>query len=58
MFFAREGIGFKLGAPIAGGEEGREVFTRTPGGFYKELDVIFLSFEGVVKRAVITKNYQ
>jgi len=29
IFFAREGIGFKLGAPIAGGEEGREVFTRT-----------------------------
>jgi len=30
-----------------------------PGGFYKNLDIFFLSFEGVlVKRAVITKIYQ
>jgi len=30
-----------------------------PRGFYKDLDVIFLSFEGVlVKRAAITKFYQ
>ncbi|CAO1948118.1 unnamed protein product [Urochloa humidicola] len=51
MVFAREGIGFKLGAPIAGGEEDRED--------YKDLSLILFHFEGVlVKVAVITKFYQ
>ena len=39
IFFAREGIGFKLGALIAGGEKGREDFTRTKMYFFFLLKV-------------------
>ncbi|CAN6300089.1 unnamed protein product [Urochloa humidicola] len=50
LFFANVGIGFKMDAPIAGGEEGRED--------YKNMSVILFSFEGVlVIQAVITKFY-